>query len=81
MDRMPLRRVAVFVSVLAVGVLVSSGCGGDKPSGLPLYTPSPNGSSSQAPTTTSKWTAEQQKVIDGYSKYTDLRTALWTRTE
>jgi nicotinamidase-related amidase len=73
------RRYAVSASVfVALGVLMLSACGGEKPSGLPVFTPSPSPSSL---TTTSKWSPEQQQVIDGYERFTDLSNAIWTKAE
>jgi len=76
-------RTAVSASVLvAVGVLGLSACSGEKPSGLAAFTPSPSGNAASAsPTSASKWTPEQQQVIDGFDKFTDYRTATFTKTE
>ena len=71
-------RSVVSMSVVVVGLLGLSACGSDKPSGLPVYTP---GASSSSPTSTSRWTPEQQQVIDGYNRFTDFRTAIFTKTE
>ena len=71
----------VSVSLVAVGLLGLTACGGEKPSGLATFKPSGSGSSSASPTGTSKWTPEQQQVIDGYDRYTDLSTAIWTKAE
>jgi hypothetical protein len=65
----------------ALGVLGLSACGGEEPSGLPLYTPSPSSSSSPSATKSSKWTPEQQQVIDGFNRFTDLQTAFMTKAE
>ena len=74
-------RSVVSVFVVAVGLLGLSACGGDKPSGLPLYTPGVSSSSSPSPSTTSKWTPEQQQVIDGYDRFNDLITAIMSKAE
>ncbi len=70
-------RSVVSMSVVVVGLLGLSACGGDKPSGLPVYTPGVGGGSS--PTATSKWTPEQEQVIAGYGRFTDLQTAISTK--
>lgn len=74
-------RSVVSVSVVAVVVLGLSACGGEEPSGLPVYTPGASGSSSPSPTSTSKWTPEQQQVIDGYDRFNDLITAIMSKAE
>jgi len=74
-------RSVVSVSVVAVGLLGLSACGGGKPSGLPVYTPAASSSSSPSPTATSKWTPEQQQVIDGYEGFNNLITAISTKAE
>jgi hypothetical protein len=74
-------RSVVSVSVVAVGLLGLSACGGDKPSGLPVYTPGASSSSSPSSTATSKWTPEQQQVIDGFNRFTDFTMAIWTKAE
>jgi hypothetical protein len=77
------RRVVVSVSV-AAGVLGLSACSSQEPSGLPAFTPSASSTSSTptpSPTSTSKWTPEQQQVIDGYTRFRDLYTAIWTKAE
>ena len=71
-------RSVVSVFVVVVGLLGLSACGGDKPPGLPLYTPGVGGSS---PTNTSKWTPEQQQVIDGYDGFNSLVAAIWSKDE
>jgi len=76
---MTLRRVVGSVSVVAVGVLGLSACGSDKPSGLAPFSPSATSTSSTptpTPTSTSKWTPEQQQVIEGYDRFIDLQTAI-----
>jgi hypothetical protein len=74
---MTLRRVAVSVSLVAAGVLGLTACGSDKPSGVAPFTPNATGTgSSPTPTSTSKWTPEQQQVIDGYDRFIDLQTAI-----
>jgi len=81
---MTLRRVVVSLSVVAVGSLGLTGCGGEAPSGLAPFTLSATSTSSTAtptPTSTSKWTPEQQQVIDGYDRYNDLITAILAKTE
>lgn len=77
------RRYAVSASALmAVGVLVFSACSSEKPSSLPAVTPNPGpSSSSPAPTSTSKWTPEQQQVIDGYDRYNELITRILSKLE
>ena len=76
------RRVVGSVSVVAAGVLGLSGCSSDKPSGLAPFTPSATStSSSPSPTSTSKWTPEQQQVIDGYDRFIDLQTAISTKAQ
>jgi hypothetical protein len=75
---MTLRRVVV--SLVVVGVLGLSGCSSDKPSGLALFTPSATTTTpSPTPRSTSKWTPEQQQVIEGYDRFTDLQTAISTK--
>jgi hypothetical protein len=63
-------------------------CSGEKPSGVAPFTPSAsNGNSSPtsnsapspSPTGASKWTSEQQQVIEGYGRFTDLSTAIWAK--
>ena len=71
-------RSVVSMSVVVVGLLGLSACGSDKPSGLPVYTP---GASSSSPTSTSRWTPEQQQVIDGYDRFNSLMTAISTKAE
>lgn len=73
-------RSVVSVSVVVVGLLGLTACGGE-PSGLPVYTPGASGSSSPSPTSTSKWTPEQQQVIDGYDRFNDLITAIMSKAE
>jgi hypothetical protein len=75
---MTLRRVVVSASVIAVGVLGLSACSSDQPSGLAPFTPGAS-STGPSPTSTSKWTPEQQQVIDGYDRFTDLQTAISTK--
>lgn len=82
---MTFRRVVVFVSVVA-GVLGLSACSSDKPSGLAPFTPSASSTSSSplptpSPTSTSKWTPEQQQVIDAYDRFIDLQTAISTKAQ
>jgi hypothetical protein len=67
-------RSVVSVSVVAVGLLGLSACGGDKPSGLAVFTSGASSSSSPSPTAMSKWTPEQQQVIDGYDRFNDIMT-------
>jgi hypothetical protein len=69
------------VSVVAVGVLGLSACGREEPSGLGVYTPGATSSSPPSPTGTSKWTAEQQQVIDGYDRFTGLYESIYTGAE
>lgn len=79
---MTLRRVVGSVSVVAVGVLGLSACGSDKPAGVAPFTPSVNSaSSSPTPTSASKWTPEQQQVIEGYDRFNNLVTAFMTKAE
>ena len=75
------RRSVVSVSVVVAGLLGLTACSGEKPSGLATLKPSASGSSSPSPTSTSKWTPEQQQVIDGFDRFTDFRTAIFTKTE
>jgi hypothetical protein len=77
---MTVRRVVGSVAVLAAGLLVLSACSSGKPSGLAPFTPSAT-STSSTPTSTSKWTPEQQQVIDGYGRYNELITAILSKTE
>ena len=72
-------RSVVSVSILLAGLLGLSACGGDKSSGLPAYTPGASGSSS--PTSPSKWTPDQQRVIDGYDGFTKLYESIYTGAE
>ena len=65
-----------------VVLLGLSACGGDGPSGLATVTPiASRAGSSPTPTSTSKWTPEQQQVIDGYDRFIDLPTAISTKAE
>jgi hypothetical protein len=57
------------MTVTAAAVVVLSGCSGDKPSGLAAFTPGASSSSSAA---ASKWTPEQQQVIDANLRYDGL---------
>lgn len=61
-------RCVASVSVVAVALLGLSACGSDKPSGLAPFTPN----SSTSPTSASKWTQEQQQVIDSFLAYRAL---------
>jgi hypothetical protein len=72
---MTLRRVVGSVAVLAAGLLGLSACSSGKPSGLAPFTPGATStSSSPSPTSTSKWTPEQQQVIEAYVMYQALIT-------
>lgn len=62
--------VSVSLFAVAVAMLGLSACGSDKSSGLAPYTPS----SSTSPTTASKWTPEQQQVIEATMTYRALTT-------
>jgi len=80
-ERMTLRRLVVCVSVVAA-VPGLSACSSGRPSGLAPFTPSATSTSSTpTPTNTSKWTPEQQQVIDGYDRYSELVAALLTKIE
>jgi hypothetical protein len=80
-ERMTLRRLVVCVSV-AAAVPGLSACSSGRPSGLAPFTPSATSSSSSpTPTSTSKWTPEQQQVIDGYDRFRDLMTAIRTKVK
>jgi hypothetical protein len=68
------------VVVVVAGLLGLSACSGEKPSGLATFTPGAS-SGSSSPTSTSKWTPEQQQVIDGYAGFNSLMTAISTKTE
>jgi len=59
------RRLALSMALVAAGAVVLSGCGGDKSSGLASFTPG----SSPSSTATSKWTPDQQQVIDATMAY------------
>jgi len=78
-SRMSSSRFFVSVCIVAAGALGLSGCSDEKPSGLASYTA---GAISKSPsaTSTSKWTPEQQQVIDGYDRFNDLMTAFRTNT-
>jgi hypothetical protein len=72
---MTLRRVGVSLSVVAAGLLGLSGCSSDKPSDLGPLTPGASSSSaSPSPSSTSRWTPEQQQVIEVYVTYQALIT-------
>jgi len=70
-------RSVVSVFVVVAGLLGLTACSGEKPSGLATFKPSASGGSS--PTSASKWTPEQQQVIDGYDRFNDLQTAISTK--
>jgi hypothetical protein len=74
-------RSVVSVLVVLVGLPGLTACSGDKPSGLPAYAPGAGGGSSPSPTGTSKWTPEQQQVIDGYGGFNSLMTAISSKAE
>lgn len=46
-----------------------------------MYSPGASSSAGPSATSTSKWTTEQQQVVDGYDRFTDLSTAIWTKAE
>jgi len=71
----------VSVSVVALGLLGLTACSGEKPSGLATFKPSASSSSSASPTGTSKWTPEQQQVIDGYDGFTRVYESIYTGAE
>jgi len=74
-------RSVLSVSVALVGLLGLSACGGEEPSGLAVYTPGANGSAAPSATSTSKWTPEQQQVIDGYEGFNDLIATIMSKAE
>jgi hypothetical protein len=69
------------VSVVVVGLLGLTACSGEKPSGLATFKPSASVSPSPSPTSTSKWTPEQQQVIEGYDDFTSLYESIYTGAE
>jgi hypothetical protein len=82
------RSVVSTSAFIALCVLGLSACGGEKPSGLAPFTPpasngssSPTSRSADSPerTGTSKWTVEQQRVIEGYGRFTDFTTSIWAK--
>ena len=78
------RRRVVSVSLAAVGVLGLGACGSETPSGLAPFTPSArtgSPSASPSPTISSKWTPQQQQVIDGYDRFNELNTRLLSKAE
>lgn len=76
------RSLVVSVSAVAVGVLGLSACSSEKPSGLAPFTPTARSSSpSPSPTISSKWTPQQQRVIDGYQQYNELVTRILSKAE
>jgi hypothetical protein len=69
------------VFVVVAGLLGLTACSGEKPSGLATFKPSASGGSSPSPTSTSKWTPEQQQVIDGYDGFTRVYESIYTGAE
>src|SRR5664280_861325 len=59
---------SLVVSVLVVGVMALSGCGGDEAGGLTPGTPT-SGTSSLLPVAAPTWTSTQQQVIDTTLSY------------
>lgn len=74
------RRPVLYIAVLAATTLGLSACSSDKPSSLATSSPGLS-SQSPSPTTTSKWTPEQQQVIAGYDRFNVLMTAIRTKAE
>lgn len=64
-------RGVMSVSVAAAGVMALSACGGGQSTGPAPFTPS-SSSQSSSPTTTSKWTPEQEQVIETTLTYHGL---------
>lgn len=80
---MTARRVVVSVSVVAVALGLSA-CSSGSPSGVAPLPPSARGSSAPppvSPTSTSKWTSQQQQVIDGFDGFNNLVASIWAKAE
>jgi len=74
-------RSAVSVFVVVVGLLGLSACSDETSSGLATFSPSARTGGSPSSARASRWTAEQQQVIDNYDGFTAQLAAIWSKAE